>query len=227
MNNYKPIDGKIGITSPGPTPPDAKPWVANEVVPAKSWRVNGGFAFYTVAGGTCAASQGPTPTMLVDNTVTWVLVGPVSPFYAQDAAPVVEPGYIALGVDPTFGVGEFRYVKFTGTVHAGDFVIVDANVHTCVQTPAAAPGANKLSILGISMGEQAAGTYGWVMIRGVHDSANVTAGLAVGTLLSGSSIAGRCTQATANYLFDGAVLRVAGVMGCGTVELYWPVCSGR
>ena len=225
---YKPVDGKLGISSPGAVPPAALPWVASKVYPAGSFCVNGGFAFSTVAGGTSAASQGPTPTLLADNTVTWVLVGPVLPFNAQDAAPVVELGNICLGVDPTYGIGEFIYVAFTGTVRAGDFVIVDRYNKTAVATPAAAPGAGRFSEIGISMGEQVNGTYGWVMIRGVHDNANGAAGGAVGNVLYGSATVGRAgTGVVANYIIDGSVLRGAGVAGAVVVELYWPACSGR
>jgi hypothetical protein len=136
-------------------------------------------------------------------------------------------GRIVVAQDATYGDGEFMYVKFTGTVAAGDFVITDRQGKTCAQTPAAAPGANKFSVIGIAMAAQVNGQYGWVMVRGVHDAANVTAGLTVGTVLSGSATLGRCNQGVANYVFDGAVLRVAGIAGAGTVELYWPMCSGR
>jgi hypothetical protein len=234
--NYKPIDGKVGISSPGAVPPTAKNWLPSTAydVPGNltgkpSFVVNGAFAFQcSVAGTSAAGAQGPTPTLLTDNTVTWVLVGAISPMYAQDAAPAVELGYIAVAVDPTYGEGEFLYTKFTGTVHAGDFVVVDRQGLTCVALPTVAPGASKLSIVGISMGEQLANTYGWVMIRGVHDQANVTAALTVGSMFTGGGAsAGRVAQATANYLIESAVLRAAGVAGCGTVELYWPVSAGR
>lgn len=225
---YKPVDAKLGISSPGAVPPAATTWKASTVYAAGAFVVNGGFAFYTAAGGTSAASHGPTPTMLTDNTVTWVLVAPVLPFNAQDAAPAVELGTVALGCDPTYGIGEFIYVAFTGTVRAGDFVIVDRYNKTAAQTPAAAPGAGRVSVVGLSMGEQVNGTYGWVMLRGVHDNANGAAGGTVGLVLYGSATAGRAgTGAVANYILDGAVLRNAGVAGCVHVELYWPVCSGR
>jgi hypothetical protein len=66
------------------------------------------------------------------------------------------------------------------------------------------------------------------MVRGVHDYANGAAGGTVGNLLQGSATAGRAgTGAVANYIFEGTVLRGAGVAGQVVVELYWPSCSGR
>jgi hypothetical protein len=93
--------------------------------------------------------------------------------------------------------------------------------------PGRRSGREQVLVIGIAMAAQVNGQYGWVMVRGVHDAANVTAGLTVGTVLSGSATLGRCNQGVANYVFDGAVLRVAGIAGAGTVELYWPTCSGR
>lgn len=227
---YKFIDPKVGLQSGGQQGGVVGlPWQ-----PATAYAVgaivrNGGFWYRCSVAGASAAAPGPSPNTLVDNAATWVLLGPASGVYASDLVATQELGYQGMLYDQDLGRGfaMARYVKFTGTCLPGDFVIVDGNGQTCVQAPAAAPGANKMSIIGISLGSQVNGTYGWILIQGTHDQANVTAALTVGNVLSGSAVAGRCNQAIANYIFDGGVLRAAGVVGTGTVELYWPVCSGR
>lgn len=132
-------------------------------------------------------------------------------------------GTIVRGLDGTYGEAEFRYVKFTGTVAAGDFVLTDIFTPSCVQSPTSAAKGN----YGIAMAAQVSGNYGWVMIRGVHDAANVATGQTAGTLLTGTSTAGRASSGTANYILDGALLKNTAASNVGTVELYWPVCSGR
>jgi hypothetical protein len=229
---YKFIDPKVGTPSGGQQGGiSGQPWQPATVYALGAIVRNGGFWYRCSVAGTSAAAPGPSPNTLADNTATWVLIGPASGVYGSEAAATHELGYQAMLYDQDLGRGfaMARYVKFTAAANPGDFVIIDGNGQTCVQTPAAAPGANKVSIIGISMGTQANGTYGWVLIQGTHDQANTAAGGAVGTLIAGSATVGRGTSAaqTANYLFEGSVQRAAGVVGTGTVELYWPVCSGR
>jgi hypothetical protein len=101
---------------------------------------------------------------------------------------------------------------------------VDRFAKTCVQ---ASPTTATKGNFGISMAAQVSGQYGWVMIRGVHDGANVVTGQTAGTLLTGSGTAGRATSATANYSLDGVLLKNTAASNVGTVEIYYPVCSGR
>jgi hypothetical protein len=228
---YQMLDDKVGLSSSN-QPINCPFWTPTTVYAAGASVINGGFIYSTVAGGTSAASPGPSPNTLVDNTVTWVLKGPSSSLCASDTVAQFELGYIADCKDiglPGYGMGEAIYVKFTGTVNAGDFCIVDRFDFTCVQLPTAAPGAGKMSVIGVSMGNQAAGTFGWVLIRGVHDQANLTAAITVGnTVAGGGAVAGRVvTTGTASYAIDSVCVRASGVVGTGTVELYWPYCAGR
>jgi hypothetical protein len=216
-------------------------WKASTAYLLNALVTNAGWLFQcSVAGASAAevaapAQAGPTPNALVDNAATWTLVGPVSSFCVVDATAQQELGFTIEGRDSsvhTYGLAEFMYVKFTAAIPApGDFCIVDRADNTCVQAPAATLGASKYSTVGICMGKPTAGSpFGWVMIRGVHDWANTTAaGFAAGTILAGSGTAGRFLSSaqTANYLIDGATHRSAGIAGNGTVELYWPSCSGR
>lgn len=230
---YKFVDAKAGLTSGGFSGLNATRgnWVGAAAYALGDTAINGGFLYRVSVAGISAAAPGPSPNTLVDNTVTWVLMGAVTGTCVQDATAQHELGYQSLVEDmqPTgYGVATLMYVKFTGIVVAGDWVIQDAQGKTCVQTPAAAPGAAKFSKIAISMGNQINGSFGWVMIQGIHDQANVTAAGTVGNLCAGVGTAGRSTTVqTANYIFDGTALRNAGVAGTGTVEIWWPTCSGR
>lgn len=150
---------------------------------------------------------------------------------AGDTTSRIKPGTIVNGVDfstADFGTAEFLYVKFTGTVAAGDLCIVDRQAKTATQTGTVATKGN----LGIAMGAQTTGCFGYVMLRGVHDAANVLTGTTlqagVGQAYVSALTAARITSiVTANYIIDGIAVKVSGASNVGTVELYYPVCSGR
>lgn len=142
-----------------------------------------------------------------------------------DASALQEVGYIALGKDATYGVGEFMYVKYTGTVAAGDFVAVDRGAVTCVQ----ASTSTKTNQLGIAMAAGASGQYGWIMLRGIHDGANVASGVTAGTGLYVSATAGRAAGSGATNKIDGAYERLVTASGgnVGTAEINWPSAGGN
>lgn len=143
-----------------------------------------------------------------------------------DTTQRLELGQNVIAKDATYGLGEFEYVKFTGTVAAGDLVVVDRYAKTAIQSPAAAASAKGLHV-GIAMAAQVSGQYGYVMVRGVHDAANVATGTAAGSLLSGSATAGRGSTAVANYNMDVATVKTLAAANLATVELYYPAVSGR
>src|SRR5574337_334280 len=242
---YKSTDGgHLGVPAAN-SPAGAqavKQWLAGTVYPALAIVQNGGFVFSTVAGGTsAAASIGPTPGALTDNTVTWVLLGSIGGLYvSNDATQRMALGTVIEGEDSgpnMYGKAEFRYVKFTGAsdIQAGDVIAIDAQGQTGVGCPAAAPGANKGQIFGVAMAPQklsaATPTYGFVMIRGVFDGASVKTTFTAGAVLSGGGSVGavKADAATplANYILDGALLRAGAAQYQATVELYWPISSGR
>lgn len=233
--NFAFVDGKVGLSTGGPRQIATTLWAINTAYAVGNVVQNGGFSFRCSVAGTSLVvlnvlpqSSGPSPTVLVDNGVTWTYLAALSSLAVQDATQQQELGYQALAKDPTFGMGTFRYVKFNGICNPGDWVIVDQSQYLASQTPIAAPGVSKVSFLGISMGKQIVGSWGWVMIQGVHDQANVAAAGAVGSTLQGSAVLGQAsTGVVANYIFDATALRNAGVAGAATVEIYWPVCSGR
>ena len=146
---------------------------------------------------------------------------------AGDTTQRIPLGTIVTGLDATYGEGEFVYVKFTGTMANGDMGNFDRQGKTCVVN---ATSATK-GFMGMAMGAQTSGCYGYLMVRGVHDAASVLSGATVGVAPNyGSALtAGRVTSAvTANYIIEGCAIRVTGNgSNVGTVELYYPMCTGR
>jgi hypothetical protein len=246
---YQFNDGaKLGYTGSGQAGLPATPWAPATVYAAGAVAENGGFVFQTAAGGISAAfvagtTQGPTPVVLTDNTVTWVLKGFSSALCTQDTVdsnsgqPRHELGIIAIGKDISnngYGEAEFMYVKFSGIVVPGDFVYVNQQNFVAQQIPAAILAAQRgFGKIAITMGAQVVGSYGWVMVRGIHDCANVaTASATADSVLAGAGVAGRAmanpAALTANYILDGARLNaVFTVLGLANVELYYAYHSGR
>jgi hypothetical protein len=237
--NYKFMDEKLGLGPGGGTGLAERPWAVGVAYALGDIVTNGGHKFRcSVAGASAAAGVGPTPQYLVDNAATWVYVGPASAICGSDANPLHEVGYIALAKDlgpSDYGVGEFMYVKFTGAaaIKAGDLVTFDRFNKTCVGVPVAGATANGSLPCGIAMANHALDvatpTYGWIMVRGIHDGANVTTGGAAGNTCSCGAAVGRllATGYVAVKTADGVIARSAGVNNVGTVEVYWPSVSGR
>jgi hypothetical protein len=231
LANYRFIGAKVGLSG-GPTSPPLGTtlWAPATVYPAGAMVVNGGLLFNTVAGGTSAAAVagGPCPTRLTDNTVTWVFKGPVGGPYTVTTTQQHELGLIEEVLDSgpnSFGVGECIYVKFSGTTVPGDFVAVDRYNFTCVQASTTMRG-----LIGVSMGIGASGSYGWVMLRGVHDYCNLGNGAStVGAITYECATAGRIlTTASATNGVPGIVIKVTGdATHVGTADLYWPVAGGN
>lgn len=232
LSNYRFIEGeKIGLTG-GPTQPPlgASQWAPATVYPAGSKVVNGGHLFSTVAGGTSAAavSAGPCPLRLTDNTVTWVYQGAVGGPYLVTTSQVHELGLIMDMLDTgpnAFGDAEAIYVKFSGTTNPGDFVVVDRYNFTAAASTTTARG-----LVGVSLGAGAAGSFGWVLIRGVHDACNLGNGAStVGAITYESATAGRIlTTASATNGVPGIVIKVTGdASSVGAADLYWPVAAGN
>lgn len=154
---------------------------------------------------------------------------------SNDIVQQFQLGRIATGSDPTYGEAYFMYVKFTGAtaIAAGDLVEVNRYAKTATQSNGGTPGVGKTTFYGVAMSAQALNvatpTYGWVMVKGVHDGVNMITGGTVGNAISGSATAGRGTSALANYVLTGTVLRNAGT-GTGTldavVEMDYPLCTG-
>lgn len=133
------------------------------------------------------------------------------------------------GVDTStaaYGEAEFEYVKFTGVVAAGDNTLLNGQAKTGVVCPAAATKGK----FGISMAAQVANSYGYAMVKGIHDDVSMLTGAAVAfsPTYQSALTAGKITDAvTANAILEGVAIRVTGVNSRGCVELLYPSCSGR
>jgi hypothetical protein len=147
---------------------------------------------------------------------------------ASDSTQKFPLGTIVKGADfssAAYGEAEFRYTKFTGSTNiaAGDFVIFAAADNTCIPIAAASRGQ-----IGIAMAAQALATatptYGWVMVRGVHDAANVVTGGSAGNPLYTCATGARAsTTAVSTQAIVPAFLRVqAAASNVGIVEIWWP-----
>lgn len=223
--------GKIGLTGGPILPPlGATQWAPATVYPAGSKVMNGGFLFSTVAGGTSAAavSAGPAPSRLTDNTVTWVLQGAIGGPYLVKTVQEHDLGFVdeAIDVGPnSFGTAELMYVKFSGTTVPGDFVVVDRYNFTAAQVSTGGRG-----LIAISLGAGAANSFGWVMVRGVHDACNLGNGAStVNGLTYESATAGRIlTTASATNGVIGILIKVTGdASSLGAADVYWPLAPGN
>lgn len=148
---------------------------------------------------------------------------------AGDTTQRIALGTRVRGVDTSsnaYGEAEFEYVKFTGTVAAGDNTLLNGQAKTGVVCPAAATKGK----FGISMAAQTNGCYGYVMVKGIHDDVSMLTGAAVAyapTYMSALT-AGKITDAvTANAIIERCAIRVTGVNSRGCVEINYPECSGR
>lgn len=161
------------------------------------------------------------------------LIGAPPLLVSKDTTQRIALGTIKLGVDQSangYGEGEFRYVKFTGTVNPGDFVQVDNAAFTAVQASETAGTPNLYGAISIAMAAQVSGSYGWVMIRGIHDGANVVSGVTAGTRLYETTTAGQASgTVVSGCKIDGAFERkvTSSAQNIGTVELVWPVVTGN
>jgi hypothetical protein len=206
-----PAQGAANPSIPGYLPP--VPWTASQTWAALATCYNNGFLFRTVAGGAGATSGGgPSQSALTDASCTWVAVGPLNPLYASDAAATVPVGTVAKITSPDYGEGEAIYVKFTGTVAAGDCVVYD----TYAQTGVIQPTTFVAGPVGIALAIQANGTFGWLLIRGVCDFASVTDGVAVGGLGNSGVTAGQFVAATTSNTV------IPGSTTYGIVEVRYP-----
>lgn len=148
---------------------------------------------------------------------------------AGDLTQRIPLGTRVTGLDTStadYGEAEFEYVKFTGIVAAGDMVLLDGRAKTGVVSPAAATKGK----FGFAMAAQPASSYGYVMVKGVHDDVSMLTGAAVAFAPTyGSALtAGKITDAvTANYIIEGCAIRITGAASRGGVELLYPTCSGR
>lgn len=118
-------------------------------------------------------------------------------------------GTIVKGIDPTYGEGEFIYLKGVASTTVGSIVNYKA---TTYQTALGYAGENKPGPLAISMSANVADQYGWYQIGGIAVASkactvsfaaaaavavSTSTGLAVATI-SGNEIQGAMVSAVAS-----------------------------
>lgn len=127
-------------------------------------------------------------------------------------------GKIVMGVDPTYGVGEFIYLLGVASTAIGSVVTYDADTY---QTVLSAVGGNIPRPIAIAMSANVAAQYGWYQISGVAVvkktcTISLAAGAAVGVLTtgliagtgSGKEIAGAAVAAVASATAGRTTVRV-------------------
>jgi hypothetical protein len=106
-----------------------------------------------------------------------------------------------------FDGSQVKMCKANGTINASDFVspAAVANDYTVVQTPAT---INTQFLLGVNdrVGAQlVANDFAWMSIYGLT-TANVAAGVAAGSMLTSSAVAGRAMAGAAGVSLQGNVI---------------------
>lgn len=133
-------------------------------------------------------------------------------------------GTRARGNDPTYGQGEFIYLKGVASTAAGNAVIYDNNAGTTTRTVAGSRGP-----VAIALAATVANTYGWYQIGG---TAVVTAGtVAAGGNVYVTATGGSLDDAVvAGDKIDGARFKTADgtpAAGQAVVELAFPALNGN
>ena len=144
------------------------------------------------------------------------------PLTAVDTVQQVPLGSRVLGVDPTYGEGEFIYLKGVALTVAGNAVVYD-EAYATTRTVAASRGP-----VAVAMAATVANTYGWFQIFG---HAVVTAGtVAADTQAQTSATAGSLDDtATAAQHIKGAKFMTADgtpAAGQAIIALTYPSADG-
>jgi len=132
-------------------------------------------------------------------------------------------GTIVKGQDPTYGIGEFIYLKGVASTVVGNTAVYDSAFATTL-TVAASRGP-----VAVALSANVANQYGWYQIRGlaVVKAATVASGAACQTTATGGTID---DTTTAGQYIDGMVTKSADgtpSAGFAICALANPCCNGR
>jgi len=151
------------------------------------------------------------------------LIGAYAPG-SVDSTQLVIPGTIIRATDPTYGEGEFVYLKGVASTAAGSVVIYDQYANTTTLATAGSRGP-----VAVAMGATVANTFGWYQISG---SAVVKAA----TVLAGGNVYATATAGTvddptvAGDKIDGMRFKTADgtpSAGLAVVQLARPSMNGN
>lgn len=130
-------------------------------------------------------------------------------------------GRVIQAVDPTYGVGEFIYLKGVASTVVGSIVNYDDSFQTALDTSAVSGPSRPLAI---SMSANVAGQYGWYQISGmaIATKANSVSFADGAGFAAGSGLA--VAVATGTVIQGGVVAAVASAKSTVTTVL---VCVSR
>lgn len=138
--------------------------------------------------------------VITQNRLGQTLIGNV------DTAAAVSVGTIVTATDPTYGAGEFIYLKGLDTTARGTWVTYNLD-----DGSTALLAANAIGPVAVAMGATVTGTWGWYQIQGK----------AVGKALAAFADNGNVyATATAGSIDDAVVAgdRVKGAVGASAVD---------
>lgn len=96
-------------------------------------------------------------------TISTPLVG-AQPIAVTDTTQNHAVGTIVRGVDPTYGEGEFIYLKGVASTAVGSIVTYNTSSGTTALAPV---GTNKPQPVAVAMSANVANQYGWYQISGI------------------------------------------------------------
>jgi hypothetical protein len=113
-------------------------------------------------------------------------------------------GTILRASDPTYGEGEFIYLKGVGSTVAGSVVIYDDSFQTALATTA----LDEPRPLAVAVGANVANKFGWYQIGGIaYTAKSGSLCLAKGARLGATS--GAAVAAASGNIISGAIVAVA------------------
>jgi len=156
-------------------------------------------------------------------TIQTPLVG-AQPIAVTDTVQNHPLGTRVFATDPTYGAGEFVYLKGVASTAVGNAVIYDQYAGTSTRAVAGSRGP-----VGVAMSANVASQYGWYQVSG---SAVVTSGTVVaGGLVYVTATAGTLDDAVvAGDKIDGVVFKTAnGTPGTGlaVAQMCHPSLNGN
>jgi hypothetical protein len=123
-------------------------------------------------------------------------------------------GKIVRAADPTYGEGEFIYLKGVANTAVGDAVTWNSTTHT---TTRAAVGANKSFPVAFAMSANVASQWGWYQISGlVQATKSATISLAAGVAV-GIKTVGRISVTGTGKELNGAVVTAVASAATGRI----------
>lgn len=124
-------------------------------------------------------------------------------------------GTIVRAVDPTYGGGEFIYLKGVVSTTVGSFVNYDNSFQTALETAVTAGPPRPLAV---SMSANVASQYGWYQISGMANGVKADT-LSLADNLAFGVTAGLVVAAVTGSLIHGAILAAVSSAKSGVTSI--------